>query len=79
MARILYGLIALMGLAAAVANRRFATASHDSSARFFGRRVRPCSTESRFLTAWSRILAIVAGLLMFVMGTLGALGVIWNR
>ena len=79
MVRIFYALIALVGLGAAIANRRFATASHESSAKFFRRPVRQGSTESRFMTAWSRTLAVIVGLMLFVMGALGALGIIWQQ
>lgn len=78
MVRIFYALIALGGLAAAFANRRFAVSAHDTSARYFGREVRPGSRESRFMTVYTRVLAIVVGLGMFVLGMLGALGVIWT-
>ncbi|WP_306214346.1 hypothetical protein [Actinoplanes sp. RD1] len=66
------------GLLAAINNRRFAEASHDSSAKVFGRPVREGSRESRFMNVWSRTIAVLVGSGLFVMGTLGTLGVIWE-
>lgn len=78
MSRLLYVIIALAGLGAAIANRRFAEASHDSSERFFGRRIERGSAESRFMGVWTRVLAVVVGLALFAMGVLATLGVIWT-
>jgi hypothetical protein len=76
--RVLYVVIALGGLAAAVANKHFATASQRSSAKYFGRVIRPGSGEQRFMVAFSRGLTIVVGTAMFVGGILGAFGLIWQ-
>lgn len=78
MTRVFYVLIALAGLAAAIANRRFATASERSSAQHFGREIRPGSKEHRFMVIWSRTLAVLVGTTIFVLGILGALGIIWT-
>jgi hypothetical protein len=78
MERVLYAAVALGGLAAALANRHFAAAAHRSSARYFGRPLRPGSADARFMTIWSRSLTIVVGLGLAVLGTLGVLGVIWK-
>lgn len=76
MVRVFYAAIALGGLAVVIGNRRFAASSHAASAKYFGRRVREGSAESRFMGAFSRVLAVVVGLVLFVGGTLAAFGLI---
>jgi hypothetical protein len=77
MARILAVLLALAGVAAIVANKQFARSSARSSREIFGRDVG--SREARFQAVFTRVLAVVVGAALVVMGVLGAFGVIWNE
>jgi hypothetical protein len=79
MGRLFYLVFVVVGLAAAVLNRRAAARAHENSARIFHRPLRPGSAESRFMTVFSRTLAVVVGLTMAVLGVLGATGVIWQN
>ncbi len=70
--------VAAMGLFAVIANKRFARASIVSSREFFGDRLPEGSRRYRFTIAYSRTIAIIAGSLMFVFGTLDVLGIDWR-
>jgi hypothetical protein len=76
--RVVYGVIAIVGLGAIVADRRFARASADASRNSFGRDVRPGSREHKFMAAYSRIIAMAVGTTMFIAG-LGIFGIHWQR
>ncbi|WP_250030826.1 hypothetical protein [Paractinoplanes maris] len=77
MERILYVLPALAGVAVIVANKQFAQSSARSSREVFGRDVGP--REAAFQAIFSRVLAVVVGAALVVMGLLGAFGVIWDE
>nr|WP_221382562.1 hypothetical protein [Actinoplanes polyasparticus] len=76
MERILPALLALAGVAVIVANKQFARSSARSSREIFGRDVG--SREAAFQAVFTRVLAVVVGAALIVMGLLGAFGVIWN-
>jgi hypothetical protein len=79
MVRIGHGLVAILGLAAALSNKRFARASTASSKEFFGRDVREGSREHKAMQVWSRTIAILVGTVMFVAGVLGVFGISWQE
>jgi len=66
--------IALFGLFAVVANKKFADGSSRASRTYFGRDMREGSVS---YTA-ARVMTVVVGAALFVLGLLGVFGVIYN-
>jgi hypothetical protein len=78
MERILYGLLAVAGVAVIFGRKQFVQSSARTSRTVFGRDVREGSGEAAFQSGFTEVLAFVVGGALVVMGLLGAFGVIWN-
>ena len=78
MERVLHAVVAITGVAVIVARQRFVRSSARASRELFGRDVREGSREAAFQSAFTQVLAFVVGGALFVMGLLGAFGVIWT-
>ena len=76
--RIMAAAIALVGLVAIAMNKRFARMSIISSREYFGIELPEGIRRYRFTIVYSRTIAIIVGLFMFVLGTLEALGIDWR-
>jgi len=76
--RLIAGVVAALGLCGVVRNRSIAKASVVKSRRYFGIHLREGSRAYRFNWIYSRILAVVAGTVMFVCGLLGVFGIDWR-
>ncbi|MEU4689687.1 hypothetical protein [Actinoplanes sp. NPDC023714] len=76
MERILYGLLAVGGVAVIVGRMRFVQSSARVSRDIFRRNVGP--REAAFQSVFTQVLAFLAGGAFIVMGLLGAFGVIWT-
>ena len=74
--RVIAGFVAVMGVTAVFLNRRFGQASVDASRDLYGVDLAEGSTRHRFTVGYSRVLAVVIGSAMAVLGVLGALGII---
>jgi hypothetical protein len=68
--------VGLVGLGAVIMNRRFGRASVTSSREFFGVHVREGTRLHKFTVNYSRIMAVVVGSAMAVLGFLAAAGVL---
>lgn len=77
--RVSAGVVAAIGLYAAVRNRYFAEASVATSRKHFGIHLREGSRAYRFNWIFSRTLTIVIGALMLILGGLGAIGIDWRE
>jgi len=78
MERALYAVMAIAGVVVIVANKQFVKSSEHASRNAFGVEVRQGTRHQIFNTWFTRILAVVVGAALVVMGVLAALGVIWN-
>ncbi len=79
MERILYGLLAVAGVAVIIGRKQFVKSSAQTSRGVFGRDVREGSGEAAFQARFTEVLAFVVGGALIVMGLLGVFGVIWNN
>ncbi|MFB9236584.1 hypothetical protein ACFFWC_13655 [Plantactinospora siamensis] len=76
MNRVMAAMAVVVGILAMIQNKRFGDAGIETSRRFY-RIDLPPGTRRRAFTIWyGRILAVVVGAAMVVLGTLGAVGVI---
>ncbi|MEU8818649.1 hypothetical protein [Actinoplanes sp. NPDC048796] len=76
MERILYGLMAVAGVAVIVGRLRFVRSGSRASREVFGRATGP--REAAFQSVFTQVLAFVVGGAFIAMGVLAAFGVIWN-
>ena len=79
MVRVLYGLMAVAGIVVMVANKQFVTSSENASRNVFGRNLREGSREHAFNARFSRVMALVVGAALTVMGVLGVFGISWEK
>jgi hypothetical protein len=75
MERILYGLLAVAGVAVILGRRQFVASSAQSSRSVFGRDVG--AGEAAFQARFTQVLAFVVGGALIVLGLLGVFGIIW--
>ena len=78
MDRLAPALVALIGLALIVMNRKAPDVAMTNSRAIFGREIRAGSREHRFTVIFARSLAIFVGSVMMVGGTLDALWSDWR-
>jgi len=73
MDRITPALVALAGLAVIILNRRFGRAAITNSREVFGRDIQKGTREYQFSIIFARVLAVIVGSGMLILGTLDAL------
>lgn len=72
MERVAYGIVALMGVAAVLVNRRF---GEVVSMSMLGRDTPRSSRRYRVVVGYSRTIIVATGTVMAICGLLGALGI----